>query len=180
MDGARFCSTLSAAEASASEGFSGNVALVRRLDEAWIRRCLSTRLFNLLQAHFRVTADQAENLRDLCGEFGVDLVSLVDPTGGTSAEELSGIFDASEFVLLDHAQGGTGTELPEEGLVDQPMHRCFLAGGINSANAAAKIRLFHPYGLDVQSFTEKRDGSKDMGRVAELLSIIAEADSGDR
>lgn len=72
----------------------------------------------------------------------------------------------SDFILLDNGYGTGQTfdwQLISE--IDRPF---FLAGGINTDNAAQAINTLHPYAVDISSGVET-DGYKDFEKMREFM-----------
>ena len=75
----------------------------------------------------------------------------------------------ADYVLLD---SGTGTGVSFDwSLISDIGREFFLAGGINSDNAASAIEKHHPYVLDISSGVET-DGVKDKAKIETLIAAV--------
>ncbi len=81
---------------------------------------------------------------------------------------------SADYVLLDAGKGGTGTRF-DWSLLPGMRRPCFLAGGLDTDNAAEAVRRFHPYALDISSGIET-DGVKDPGKMAAFAAAVRKAE----
>ncbi|MFP4201013.1 MAG: phosphoribosylanthranilate isomerase [Clostridia bacterium] len=88
--------------------------------------------------------------------------------------------------LLDahHAKmyGGTGETVGEDLIVmaQSALPRLMLAGGLRPDNVGAKVRTFHPWGVDVASGVEgETPGIKDSKKISEFIASVRGAEGSD-
>lgn len=75
----------------------------------------------------------------------------------------------ADYILLD---SGTGTGMSFDwSLISDIGREFFLAGGINTDNAASAIEKYHPYAIDVSSGAET-DGVKDKAKIETLIAAV--------
>ncbi len=77
------------------------------------------------------------------------------------------LYSPADYVLIDGSYPGSGQGFDWERLIGFP-RPFFLAGGIDSGNAARAIELLSPFAIDSASGTET-DGCKDHGKMKRLL-----------
>lgn len=79
-----------------------------------------------------------------------------------------------DYLLLDTyvpgTQGGSGKRFDWD-MIPPIQKPYFLAGGLDSRNAAEAIRKLHPYCVDVSSGVET-DGHKDSSKMAEFINKV--------
>lgn len=134
-----------------------------------IARLCDARVIDLAQLHGDESEDDVRQIKALTGKPVIKAVrvkSADDIARWSRSEADYLLFDAYSPGLY----GGTGkafdwTAIGETG---RPF---FLAGGVNIRNAAAAIRRFRPYALDVSGGVET-DGVKDARKIEELIELI--------
>jgi phosphoribosylanthranilate isomerase len=85
------------------------------------------------------------------------------------------------FSFLLDSGGGTGKVFDwEKGRATTEVIRqlgpIIVAGGLNAANVAEAMRVFHPWGVDVASGVEARPGKKDPEKLKAFIAAVREAD----
>lgn len=76
----------------------------------------------------------------------------------------------SDYLLLDSGKGSGKTF--DWGLIRKDLEKeFFLAGGLDSENAARAIEEFDPYAIDLSSSLET-DGFKDEDKIREIMEVI--------
>ena len=127
--------------------------------------------------------DQDPHLADLVVERRPELrvlvgISMLRP----SPEGRAMMWRADQgFSFLLDSGGGTGKVFDwEKGRasteVIKQLGPIIVAGGLNAANVAEAMRVFHPWGVDVASGVEARPGKKDPGKVKAFIAAVREAD----
>jgi phosphoribosylanthranilate isomerase len=86
----------------------------------------------------------------------------------------------SDFFLCDtldaRQPGGTGRSWEIDWLPqDFPLHRTFLAGGLNCDNVAARLAKAHPFAVDISSGVEIAPGIKDVEKIRRFVEIVRTA-----
>ena len=114
---------------------------------------------------------------------GVRLVQVVHVLGPASVDEAVRAAEHSDAILLDSGRpdqtvrelGGTGRPHDWEvsrrivEVVDVPV---YLAGGLNSTNAAEAIETVRPFGVDICSGV-RTDGSLDAVKLEQFVTAVA-------
>lgn len=80
----------------------------------------------------------------------------------------------ADYLLLDSG-AGTGTVF-DWNLVKNIRRPYFLAGGLDTGNAADAVRILHPFAVDVSSGIET-EGVKDKVKMAAFMAAVREGDS---
>jgi phosphoribosylanthranilate isomerase len=76
----------------------------------------------------------------------------------------------SDYLLLDSGKGSGKTF--DWSLIRKDLEKeFFLAGGLDSENAARAIEEFNPYAIDLSSSLET-DGFKDEDKIREIMEVI--------
>jgi phosphoribosylanthranilate isomerase len=165
----------------AEEGLCVTPVLVTKVaDPVAVVRALSYTGIRWVQLHCRWSAVDVIRLRDKChrGDVQVRIIALLDPADPRSADDALDLAAATDHLILDHSQGGTGQRLPESalGLVQSvPSGSVFLAGGLTGANVGRVIRRYHPLAVDVQSGISDAGGRHDPDKVAAFASAVRAA-----
>lgn len=73
--------------------------------------------------------------------------------------------------VLDNGQGGTGKTFDWQLLLNQPLDKVLLAGGINLYNVKQAMTT-GVSGIDVNSGVELSPGVKDVNKIAELFKVL--------
>jgi phosphoribosylanthranilate isomerase len=77
--------------------------------------------------------------------------------------------------------GGTGEQASVEvaRAVKEIAPRMMLAGGLTPDNAADRVRVIQPWGVDTASGVESQPGIKDLARVHDFVAAVRETQPGD-
>jgi phosphoribosylanthranilate isomerase len=113
---------------------------------------------------------------------GVSIVQVVHVTGGASVDEALSIAPDVDALLLDSGNpslavkelGGTGRVHDwklSRAIRDSAAVPVYLAGGLNSSNAAVALREVEPFALDVCSGV-RTDGALDPMKVAAFMEAV--------
>lgn len=151
-------------------GFDGGVLLTKSTDVAWICAAAAAGRYRFVQLHRGAELDAVADLSARLGSAGIDLIQVVDPVI-RNADYVEQALAHAAFVLYDNYTGGTGKQIPDDLLRRFPSGRAFVAGGIDDARARELRDGYSPYALDVQSWVDLDDHTKDMAKVAALLRL---------
>lgn len=136
---------------------------------------------DIIQLHSRMNkASKLLLLNKLLGKsFDVSILNVISAQKFIE-EDVQNIL--GRFVLIDqNYHGGTGKQVKREFITNicLTLKHCtiLLAGGIDKANVAQKLRMFPIHGVDVQSSLEKdrKSGEKDYGKLEEFMSAFRQA-----
>ncbi|HJC25294.1 MAG TPA: phosphoribosylanthranilate isomerase [Candidatus Eisenbergiella merdavium] len=126
-------------------------------------------ILELIQLHGAEDEAYIRRLRTLTDLPVIRAFSIAGERDVEAANESS-----ADYVLLDAGKGGTGTRF-DWSLLPGMRRPCFLAGGLDTDNAAEAVRRFHPYALDISSGIET-DGVKDPGKMAAFAAAVRKAE----
>jgi len=114
-------------------------------------------------------------------ELGVKVIKAFSFSGGDSVESALPYAECADYFLVDsfspNLDGGTGVKYSPDIAkkmkeIGVPM---FLAGGLNSDNAADAVREIEPFGVDTASGVEKSPRSKDIEKVRAFIRAVRSA-----
>jgi len=131
-------------------------------DRAEIERTIAAVGLDMIQLH----GDESPGD---CVGFAVPVIKAIRVS--EDLESPSAVADryATDYVLLDAAQGGSGQVFDWRRAFGVASGRLFLAGGLRPENVADAIRLVQPYAVDTTSGVESSPGRKDPRRVREFI-----------
>lgn len=152
-------------------GYGGGVLLTKSKNVDWIRRATITGAFQFVQLHRGAELNEIVHLATQLDVIGAQLIQVVDPAV-RSTEYIDEVLKHAAFVLYDNYTGGTGRQISNAVLERVPADRAFIAGGINEVRACELRDEYRPYALDVQSWVDHRDHTKDMSKVEALLRVV--------
>ncbi len=126
-------------------------------------------IIRMIQLHGQETPEQVLRLKRRLPS--VPLIKAVRMELGHRLDEWQQ--SAADYLLLDADAGGTGTMfdhslIEQMGRITKPW---FLAGGMSPDNAAAAVRRFHPFGVDVSSGVET-GGKKDERKIERMIRSV--------
>jgi phosphoribosylanthranilate isomerase len=105
-----------------------------------------------------------------------NVIMLIDPAHVPTRSILDRYLELTDFIILDHRQGGTGSLLDPAAVLKLlevvPADRLFIAGGLDASNVATVIRSYLPYAVDAQSSLLDADGNHDPARLASFVASV--------
>lgn len=123
--------------------------------------------FDLLQLHGEEALPQLEELSRL----QIPIIKVIRIFDQNSLAQIDMYKKVVQYLLFDN-DGGKGKtfdwSLLDPTRIELPF---FIAGGINSQNAASAISKFKPFGLDIASGAEE-NGELNRGKISEIIDII--------
>ena len=134
-----------------------------------------------LQLHRTWPVEELQALRsELCSQMAPPkIIMLIDPVHVPSPSSLDDYLELTDFIIVDHRQGGTGNLLDPAAVLKVletvPAERLFIAGGLDASNVATVIRSYLPYAVDAQSSLLDVDGNHDPARLAAFVACAREA-----
>lgn len=171
----------------------------RYLEPSAARRIIEQLPASILSVGVFVNLPDAEDVRRVAGEAGVQAVQLHGDESPAYCQELKDLFvikalrvnstfepeQATRYetdaVLLDgfsaEAFGGSGQGFDWSIALScrQTVTKLFLAGGLNADNVTAAIASVQPYAVDACSGLESIPGRKDMAKVRAFMEAAREA-----
>ena len=126
-------------------------------------------VIDIAQLHGQEDTEYVMRLRELSDKPIIKAFCIGKPEDCLPAEDFP-----SEYLLLD---SGMGSGVAFDWSAVAGVRRDYLlAGGLNPDNAAAAVRMLHPYGVDVSSGIET-DGIKDLNKMAAFVAAVREEDA---
>lgn len=138
----------------------------------YIRALMQVCSLDLVQLH----GDEGPEVMDQLGSRAFKAFRGIpaDLTGFRRSDPPACLIDAS----VKGAYGGTGVTADWASAARlAEVLPVFLAGGLNSANAAEAVRRVKPWGVDTASGVEARPGVKDPAKMKDFVQAVHEADS---
>ena len=114
--------------------------------------------------------ESEEYILDLKEKTGGELkiIKAIEMTGDVNLLQYND--SNSDYLLLDSGKGSGKTF--DWSLIRKDLKKeFFLAGGLDSSNAARAIEEFNPYAIDLSSSLET-DGFKDENKIKEIMEVI--------
>ena len=114
--------------------------------------------------------ESEEYILDLKEKTGGELkiIKAIEMTGDVNLLQYND--SNSDYLLLDSGKGSGKTF--DWSLIRKDLKKeFFLAGGLDSSNAALAIEEFNPYAIDLSSSLET-DGFKDENKIKEIMEVI--------
>ncbi|HLF30914.1 MAG TPA: phosphoribosylanthranilate isomerase [Xanthomonadales bacterium] len=167
------CLQVSAAGMLCSQvpAFVCRVGLFLNQDARHVRSVLKQVPLNLLQFH-------GDEDAEYCRQFGLPYIKAVSMQSGQTVAAAEEQFHDAAGILADSHRpgglGGTGEQLDWTQVLAGRLP-LILAGGLNSSNVAAAIKIVRPWAVDVSSGVESSPGIKDANAIRQF---IREANSG--
>lgn len=161
---------------AATPAFVTTVGLFVNPQADEVRAVLDAVPLDLLQFH-------GDESAEFCRQFGRPWIKAVRVQ---SSEQIVAAFDLypdASGLLVDAYDpalfGGSGKTFDWSLIPDLRPLPLILAGGLNSANVAAAIRLTRPWAVDVSGGVEASKGIKDAGRINEFLTEVERVNETD-
>lgn len=152
-------------------GFDNCVMVTKSTDLDWVSTVLRLGRYRYVQMHRQMTIAEIEETVTKLGRANAELIQTVDPATNTP-EYAEQVAARARFVLYDNYVGGSGRPHESGALEGFPMASSFIAGGVSATSAPALVAEHAPYGLDVQSWVENVDKTKNLQRVEALLQAL--------
>ncbi|MCH8499042.1 MAG: phosphoribosylanthranilate isomerase [Marinobacter sp.] len=141
-----------------------------------VRDVLATVPLDLLQFH-------GDESAEFCQQFGRPWIKAIRVQHGEQIVEAFDLYPEASGLLVDAYDpalfGGSGKTFDWSLIPDLRPLPLILAGGLNSANVAAAIRLTRPWAVDVSGGVEASKGIKDAGRINEFLTEVQRVNETD-
>lgn len=119
---------------------------------------------DLIQLHSSFAIDQG-------GHLPIPKLYVRQP--GMGIEGLTHFDKDVDFLLYDHANGGSGIVLEWNSIAIPKGLRWFLAGGLNPTNVKEALHELNPYGVDVASGVENGiKGVKDQALITQFIQAV--------
>ena len=157
-----------AMKAALSPGIAAVGVFVDEAPEA-VARLLNRGVIDCAQLHGHEDETYCAVLRALTDRPIIQAFRVKTPEDAARARR-----SGADHVLLDSG-AGTGTAF-DWSLVAGVRRDYFLAGGLTPENAAAAVRMLHPWGVDVSSGIET-DGLKDKDKMAAFVAAVRKEDA---
>lgn len=125
--------------------------------------------------------ESAATCRTLAESTGAAVIKTIHVGAEALAQVVDGYRGSVSALLLDtyspSVAGGTSRRFDwTEALPLPAWTAVFAAGGLDSANVAACIRVLRPFAVDVSSGVEQAPGVKNHQRIAEFCAAVRDAD----
>jgi phosphoribosylanthranilate isomerase len=177
----------------AAEKIEGATRLCRAAEESGLEPVILTKVMDIesigelirrtrtkwLQLHAPWPLDLLQLLRERFPPDRLSLLQLVPAgvsTDGCYIERAAAIAD---YLILDHAEGGTGRTVGRSVLLDLMRHvpaaRTFVAGGLTPENVRDVVKSHNPFAVDVQSGVLGPHGDQDVGLVIRFVRAVKNA-----
>lgn len=120
-------------------------------------------------------SENVQFVRELRGTIPCNIIKTIHVKDETSIQEAKKFARYSDALLLDTSSkqlGGSGRTHDwnlSRKIVEAVSIPVILAGGLTPENVAEAIRVVKPYGVDVSSGVEKKEGRKDYSKVKKFI-----------
>jgi len=148
--------------------FVTTVAVMVNPDKAYVEEIIRRTGISMLQFH-------GEEEDQYCSSFGRPYIKAIRVTGNENLSQIEGNYARAAGVLLDahlpDQYGGSGRTFDWTLANYGGSKPVILAGGLETTNIAAAIRVASPYGVDISSGVET-DGAKDVGKIRGFCDAV--------
>lgn len=159
------------------------VLLTRSQDQRAIVEAVRETAMDWIQLHSPWKPRDVQSLKLRLTDAGLSDVRVVallpadsDLSGSEFPDAAQELLQHSDFVIVDHAAGGTGQRVatgPLASLRDAGlMGRVFIAGGLTPSNVGQVISDFAPHAVDVQSSMRDVSGRQDQRRMRRFIDAV--------
>jgi phosphoribosylanthranilate isomerase len=145
-------------------------------DIDYILNVINTVGLTAVQLHGEETQDEIDILKKKSNSIIIKAIGINEYFN----ETVMGKYDVDAFLLdtkIDNGTGGTGKTFPWKDYIHLKKYgKIILAGGLNLENIGNAIRIYRPYGVDINSGVEDASGIKNLEKIENIVNKIKELD----
>jgi phosphoribosylanthranilate isomerase len=150
-------------------GFFGAVLVTKIASVDVLENTILKSNFNYIQLHYI----QDSSVQNLLKNFSKtkNFISIYDPKLADKTH-FRRLHTFSKYIIIDHAEGGTGKRTEFDAKLLDGFDNILLAGGINLNNIKELNEQFHPFGFDIQTAAEITKGVKDFEYILKMQNAL--------